>query len=845
VWPWRKFSEVPPLQSGYPLDFGERGQWFVARPRVATNLATNPSLETSTTSYTSVSSTLARVSALSPNTRQRRGAFCLEASIPTGPNWGAYYNGFSLTSGTTYFLSFDFFGDPGYAYQTYIADNAGNRLSPIKNFTATGEWQRVWFPYPAGATGTHRLYILQPLTGTTTNLFYVDGIQIEATRLTDYFDGDSRGWVNDRADFYWTGTPHASTSVRIADCRAGGERVSLKDLGFRVLAVIGGGLGGIVNQVTPLALGGAFYDDTTFAAKPLTLVGALMASGLGELGSIRDALTRLFAPDGVTVPQPFLLYYQPTDERGREAGSTLEMRAVYQGGLEGNLDNVNQERLALSFLLIDRMPFLDEGEHGAELYLRNNLSASYIMIRSSAGIWSAMGGNLTGGYPIAILRGGDGKIYVAGQFTDAGGVGATRGIARWTGTAWETVGGGLDNGAVAAMVMGPDGSIYIGGNFTSVAGVANTSRIARFNGSTWVSIATTIDSSVEALAFDNLGNLYVGGFFTGIDGVGNTNRIAYYNGVWNAMGTGSSTGHVGALQIMPDGDVIAGGSFTLMGGVANTVRIARWDGAAWNALSTGANGTVNALAIDAVGRLYAGGQFTTMGGVTVNYIALWNGLAWSAMGSGVDNYVRDLEFDAEGLLHVLGNFSLVDGTLGFQNYALWSGLAWLPPDVYPSPSTGYFVIFIDPFTGEVYVGHDNTGAEIVARPLRNETNGAVDYEGTQPTGFRVRITGPGTLRQVRNYTTGQVMYFNFALQSGETALLDFSNPAQLTFKSNLRDLLTEIMPGSDAALQLHPGDNSIAVFLPVTTDGNTETALIWRDAHHALDAAWTTNLLGS
>ena len=843
--PWRKLSQVPALQTGYPLDFGEHGQWYVSRPRAATNLATNPSLEIAATNYTAVSSTITRTSISGLVNRQRRSAFCLEASLPTGPNWGAYYNGFSLTSGTTYFLSFDFFGDPGYTYQTYIADNAGNRLSPIKSFVATGEWQRVWFPYPATATGTHRLYVLQPVTGTLTDFFYVDGVQIEVTRRTDYFDGDSQGWVNERADFYWTGAAHASTSVRIADCRAGGERVALKDLGFRVLAVLGGGLGGIINQVTPLAVGGAFYDDTTFAAKPLTLVGALMASGLGELFSIRDALTRLFLPDGVTEPQPFLLYFQPMDERGREAGPTIEMRAVYQGGLEGNWDNVNQERLALSFLLIDRAPFLEEGEHGARLATKRNpnLSSDYILTRSAAGVWAAMGTGLNN-TPFDAARGQDGKIYVVGSFTSAGGVAGTRGIARWTGTAWEAVGSGLDNGSAYAIVVGPDGTIYIGGDFTSVSGVAATDNLAAWNGTAWTSISASITGAfVYALALDGLGRLYAGGDFSAIEGVANTARIAYRTtgGVWTAMGTGGTGGNVFAIVVMPNGDVVAGGTFTLMGGVANTVRIARWDGSAWNALSTGTPGTaVYVLAADEVGRLYAGGDFTTIGGVTTNYIALWNGVAWSALESGVNNVVRGLNFDRRGFLHVTGDFTLIGGVSLSQNYIIWSGTNWLPPDIYPN--SDYQFAFFDKFAGDLYIGWESTGGQVGSVTTLPDNGELPNYDGTIPVGARFRLTGPGRLRQVRNYTTDKTLYFNLLLLTGEVAILDLSDMTQIRFESNFRALLAEIFPSSDLDFTLVPGDNSLSVFAPLDS---VTASVTWRDAHRSLDAALTTNLLGN
>jgi hypothetical protein len=79
------------------------------------------------------------------------------------------------------------------------------------NFVATGDWQRVTVTHSFGATGAKaRVYLTT--NGTVTGLFYADGVQLEQNQdyATTYADG-SLG-----PGYTWSGTPHASSSARVA-----------------------------------------------------------------------------------------------------------------------------------------------------------------------------------------------------------------------------------------------------------------------------------------------------------------------------------------------------------------------------------------------------------------------------------------------------------------------------------------------------------------------------------------------------------------------------------------------------------------------------------------------------
>lgn len=285
----------------------------------------------------------------------------------------------------------------------------------------------------------------------------------------------------------------------------------------------------------------------------------------------------------------------------------------------------------------------------------------------------------TNGTVSAVAVDDSANLYVAGQFTTAGGAVANN-IAKWNGSAWSSLGSGVsgNNPFVGALAVS-GGDLYVGGRFTTAGGVP-TNSIAKWNGSVWSPLGSGVSGTfpvVQALAVIG-GNVYAGGIFTYAGGV-TANGIAKWNGSsWSALGSGVSGSNsiVRALAVI-GGDLYAGGEFLTVGGVT-AYNIAKWNGSAWSAVGspTGTSGGVFTLATSG-SDLFAGGRFTTAGGVSANFIAKWNGTAWSAFGSGVNGsnpYVTALAASG-GNLYAGGYFTTAGGTT-VNGIAKWNGSSW-------------------------------------------------------------------------------------------------------------------------------------------------------------------------
>lgn len=185
-----------------------------------------------------------------------------------------------------------------------------------------------------------------------------------------------------------------------------------------------------------------------------------------------------------------------------------------------------------------------------------------------------------------------------------------------------------------------NGDLWVGGNFTSAGGLG-ANYIAKWNGSTWFSTGAGMNSQVWALENIN-GTLYAGGAFTTAGGV-NANRVAMWNGTsWQPMGSGMD-GTVTEFAFF-QGDIYAGGTFSTAGGVA-AKGIAKWNGTAWSAVNipfnAAHNGNVTSLKVYK-NELYIGGDFDTVGTSTAKFVIKWDGNAWSPVGQGMDYWVMSL-----------------------------------------------------------------------------------------------------------------------------------------------------------------------------------------------------------
>lgn len=832
----------PEVVTGYPLvNFDIQ----IVTPSAATNVVLNPSLERDTTGWSAAgAAVIARSTAW-----QRRGAYALAVTPTAGLADGAFYGTVPLTGGTLYAMSVDILGAAGVPYALYFANTIAQRQSPLFTFTGTGRAQRPVLNWQPPATSNYRCYMVKNFSAST-KVFYLDGLQVELAPASTYIDGDQRGFIVNQAAYFWNAQPHASASTRVLATRAGGVEVSLSKYGFSLLAVMGLGLTGFINQFTAnAALGGSQYDGTLPVEHVFDLLGAITGRSHLELQHNRSNLERLLRPNAGILQQPLLLRLQSIDDCGDPAGETIEIPCTFEpGGLAGQVDNDYQERVDLQFKIF--LPYVArrEGEEGASLaYQRTVANANEVLQRSPGGVWSAMGTGAPSGKVSAMARGLDGKLYAGGSFPSMGGVANTANIAIWdpvTG-AWSaagTGGAGATNG-VLGLTVGPDGSVIAVGDFTSMGGVANTKYIAKWNPTTgaWSSISSGATGTfVGATVFDATGVLYATGLFSNLGGVAAANIAKMSTaGVWSAIGTGLAGGATPlglALARGPDGTIYVGGRFDTANGV-NVFGIARISGSTFVALGTGGIGTGNSVTVLTFlpnGALIAGGTYPSIGGITAANIGSWNGVVWTALGAGVNGQLQALLPLPNGLLLVAGSISVGGGlSLPSNGIAAWTGSAWVYIDVAPPGSASGNSLAQAP-DGTLYIGYDTAGSAVTAVTNTVTNSGSADAYPV------FDFLGPGTVFQLVNYTTGDALYFNLILLDGERATLDL-RPGYLSFVSTFRgDIAGTILPGSNfGGWHLAPGPNTVSAFVK-SVSILTTLAAHWSPSYLAAEDALYT-----
>jgi len=88
-------------------------------------------------------------------------------------------------------------------------------------------------------------------------------------------------------------------------------------------------------------------------------------------------------------------------------------------------------------------------------------------------------------------------LIVGGNFSSANGLANTDGIAAWDGTSWSALGTGM-NGDVHALAVLDANTLFAGGQFTNAGGIA-ASRIAQWNGTSWSPLSSGFNRSCNAL----------------------------------------------------------------------------------------------------------------------------------------------------------------------------------------------------------------------------------------------------------------------------------------------------------------------------------------------------------
>ena len=833
----------------------------IIAPETTTNIVRNPSAEINLTDWLADGSAISR-----SDVEARFGRFSVEV-ITNGviPNEGAHVRSFPGTSGTPYAGSAYIRGSGRVQLRLRDGFNGDEIISDPLSLNPD-RWIRI--SDVVGRTGaaiSNDLAVHIETVGIQATTFYIDGVQIEEKPYsTTYIDGDQDGGR-------WNIQRHLSVSDRLSSERSGGRLLDLdeEELGLYVTITSGIGMPPVRHNVQGRALqAGVEFQSTKVLPRVLQMTVWVRnpqscPGALERLHEVRQDLIDIIKPDRVDPDQSFVIRYNG-------GAVPMEIEALYEAGLQFDGDVRNQffNSFVVRFLSTD--PFWFEDDQHVEilnpieiLQVQNGLMAK---INS---VWNNLG--LVNNRILGSAIGPDGNLYVTGDFTVIGGVGAN-GVAYYDGTNWFPLGAGLNliagpdpNPTGINIAFGSDGSLYVCGNFNDAGGIANTIALARwdFDAATWNSVGGGLDDSAFSMAFAPDGSLYIVGDFLNADPAGapvTVTRIArFVNGAWQALvdtGTGLGNGLTAAagleVAVGSNGIVYIGGAFTDAGGVADTDSIAQWDPAAQEFASMGgdANNDIRAIAVAPDGRVYAGGTFTDIGGISLNRAAVWNGSSWSQLAGGLDDDVRWIFISAEGVIYFVGDFTeaLDVNDIAVPNtdhVVLWDGSQWVPEEfTVPANLTRMRTVVVNG-NSKFYGGEGAVGDAFVSVP--NEID-SLATAGSFPIFFFRRINGTSaTLILILNEDSSRQLKFTYEMADGEEVEVDF-RPGKRTITSSLfassttiseilQNQLGNLVPGSDfASFFLIPGENIISIFITVEGSTELEASMRWQPLHWSADA---------
>jgi hypothetical protein len=612
---------------------------------------------------------------------------------------------------------------------------------------------------------------------------------------------------------------------------AAGSVLNLVDLGIQVLAYTGAGMAPIQNLTTPYALiGGDYYQRTVARPRPITLMCFTGGKSIAELQKIRKTLISYIAPDNsLQQAAQIKLRFATTDNCGAVVGQTLEVPVNYVGGLEGNTDNLYQDRFALQFVEYAPPSIKELTTNSNALGFKTSQSSGVetLYLRDS-GAWSTT--------PVANNGQVNAMLY---DQTDVLWYGTGDRIANFPNTVTQAT-----VGDVVAMALLPDNSILFGGHLTSPAS-GLLIKYDRGSG-TFVTYRAGLTGTnvINAIAVGFDGTVYVIGDMTSPQG--GCAKTSNGGVSWQSLTGGSGVAGIGAQPVNLvrglDGHIYLGGPAGMTVDALAANRVYRYNTttlAFQNLPPTGSSpglgsGAVNAVCTLPNGWVVFGGSFgTTRAGVTVNNVMAFNGSNLIPLGTGLNNTVNYLFSTPDGKLYAVGNFTGPGGNAYAlpDGLALWNGSVWLPVDIDFPAATSVRAV----------AGKSTGGIAIEAAPSSapfTSTVTAIVNAGTANAVPTIVFTGPGQIYNLINNTTGKSIYFNYLLLTGETATLVL-DPTALSFTSNFfGNVLNKILPGSDlATFNLVPGTNSLSCLISGTTTGATSATLQYRNTHWTFDAS--------
>src|SRR5438477_1134309 len=281
----------------------------------------------------------------------------------------------------------------------------------------------------------------------------------------------------------------------------------------------------------------------------------------------------------------------------------------------------------------------------------------------------------------AVIPQPDGKVIVAGRFTQANNVGRNR-IARFNfdGSLDTTFDPGTGADAeITAAVLQTDCRIVVAGRFTSFNTFTHN-RVCRLNANGSVDqsfgLGDGINNTVLALALQSDGRILVGGQFSSVDltlrfNLARLNTNGSVDLTFDpGNGPNPGNGHgpnddVNAIVIQPDGAILIGGTFNnyngfVRGGVARVLGNGALDSTFDSGVGTGGN--VFALALQHNGQIILGGRFIQYSGINRTSIAriFSNGTLDLGFNPVPDSSVQSLAVEPDDRILVGGFFTHID-----------------------------------------------------------------------------------------------------------------------------------------------------------------------------------------